>query len=145
MFTGSAKFMPTHILTWFITNKNENSRKNENWKFIAAAYSQITCNSIQFSFIPIWPLYLIICFSLPSKALHDAHRTSLGDQGSFPLQFGLQILERITRSPAGFALEDGPDRIVERSQDRAPWGPVFLADERRDVGLNPPLSLSWAI
>ena len=36
-YTGCAKFMATHILTWF-SNKNE-----VNWKFIAAAYSQITC------------------------------------------------------------------------------------------------------
>ena len=37
VYTGSAKFMATPILTWFL-NKNE-----ENRKFIAAAYSQITC------------------------------------------------------------------------------------------------------
>ena len=39
-YTGSAKFMATHILTWF-SNKNE-----KNWIFTAAAYSQITCKSI---------------------------------------------------------------------------------------------------
>ena len=66
----------------------------------------------------------------------------LGDQGPFPLQFGLQILERIMRSSAGLALEDGPHRKVQRIQIRASGGPVFLADERRDVGRNPPLGHS---
>ena len=49
------------------------------------------------------------------------------------------------RSSAGLALEDGPHQKVQRIQVRAPWGPVFLADERRDVGLNPPLGHSWAM
>ena len=71
IITGSAKFMATHILTWF-SNKNE-----QNWKFIAAAYSQITCklnSSIIYSTWP--PLFLIICFSPSWKALHEVHRTS---------------------------------------------------------------------
>ena len=50
--TGSAKFMAAHILTWF-SNKNE-----ENWKFIAAAYNQITCISIHLSFIQYGLFYL---------------------------------------------------------------------------------------
>ena len=49
--TEFAKFMATHILTWF-SNENE-----ESWKFISAAYSQITCNSIHLSFIQYGLLY----------------------------------------------------------------------------------------
>ena len=49
------------------------------------------------------------------------------------------------RSSAGLALEDGPHRKVQRIQVLAPWGLVFFADERRDVGLNPPLGHSWAM
>ena len=44
----------------------------------------------------------------------------LEDKGPFPVQFDLQILERIMRSPAGLALEDGPHRKVQRIQVRAP-------------------------
>ena len=51
IYTGSAKFIATHILTWF-SNKNE-----ENYKFIAAAYSQITCKSSHLSFIQHGLLY----------------------------------------------------------------------------------------
>ena len=67
--------MATHILTWF-SNKNK-----ENWKFIAAAYySQITCKSIHLSFIQYGLIFLIICFSLPWKALQEAHTTSWGSR-----------------------------------------------------------------
>ena len=79
------------------------------------------------------------------KGIARGIQNFLGDQGPFPLQFGLQILERIMRSSADLALEDGPHRKVQRIQVQAPWGPVVLADERRDVGLNPPLGHSWAM
>ena len=81
----------------------------------------------------------------PLKSIARGTQNFLGDQGPLPLQFGLQILERTMRSSAGIALEDEPHRKVQRIQVRAPWGPVFLADERRDVGLNPPLGHSWAM
>ena len=81
----------------------------------------------------------------PLKGITRGTQNFLKDQGSFPLQFSLQILERIMRSSAGLALEDGPHRKVQRVQVRASWGPVFLADERRDVGLNLPLGHSWAM
>ena len=77
----------------------------------------------------------------PLKGIARGTQNFLWDQGPFPLQFG----ERIMRNSAGLALEDGPHRKVQRIQVRAPWRPVFLADERRDVGLNPPLGHSWAI
>ena len=76
------------------------------------------------------------------KGIARGTQNFLGDEGLFPLQFGLQILERIMRSSAGLALEDGSHRKVQRIQVQAPRGPVFLADERRDVGLNPPLGHS---
>ena len=81
----------------------------------------------------------------PLKGITRGTQNSLGDPGLFPLQVGLQILERIMRSSAGLALENGSLRKVQRIQVRAPWGPDFLADERRDVGLNPPLGHFWAI
>ena len=93
----------------------------------------------------------MVCFIInssrqsPLKGIARGTQNFLGDQGPFPLQFGLQILERIMRSSAGFALEDGPHPKVQRIQVRAPWGPLFLADERLDVGLNPPLRHSWAM
>ena len=86
-----------------------------------------------------------ICNNLLQSSLKGIARGThnfLGDQGPFPLQFDLQILER---SSAGLALEDGPHRKIQRIQVQAPWGPVFLADERRDVGLNPPLGHSWGM
>ena len=46
------------------------------------------------------------------------------------------------RSLAGLALEDEPHRKVQRIHVWAPWRPVLLADERRDVDLNPPLGHS---
>ena len=80
----------------------------------------------------------------PLKDIARGTQNFLGKR-PFPLQFGLQILERIMRSSVGLALEDGPHRKLQRIQVRAPWGPVFLADERRDVGLNPPLGHCWAM
>ena len=56
----------------------------------------------------------------PLKDIARGTRNFLGYQGPFPLQFGLQILERIMRSSAGFALEDGPLRKVQKIQVRAP-------------------------
>ena len=100
-------------------------------------------SSIMYSIWP--PLFLTICFSLPWKALHEAHRTSWGIKAHSRCNLALQILERTMRSSAGLAFEDGPHRKVQRIQARAPWGQVFLADERRDVGLNPPLGHSWAM
>ena len=55
----------------------------------------------------------------PLKGIAQGTRNFLGDQGPYPLQFGHQILERIMRSSAGFALEDGPHRKVQRIQVRA--------------------------
>ena len=81
----------------------------------------------------------------PLKGIARGTLNFLGDQGLFSLQFGFQILERVMRSSAGLALEVGLHRKVQRIQVRAPSGPVFLADERRDVGLNPALDLSWAM
>ena len=78
----------------------------------------------------------------PLKDIARGTRNFLGTQGPFPLQFGLQILERIMRSLLGLALEDEPCRRVQRIQVRAPVGPVFLADERRNVSLNQQLSHS---
>ena len=56
----------------------------------------------------------------PLKGIERGTQNLLGDQGPFPLQFGLQILERIMRSSAGLALEDGPHRKVQMIQVRAP-------------------------
>ena len=129
--------MATHILTWF-SNKNE-----KNWKCIAAAYSQITGN--QFYLFNMASFIFNHLRQSPLKGIARGTQNFLGDQCPFPLQFGLQILKRIMRNSAGLALDDGPHRKVQRIQVRAPWGPVFLADERRDVGLNPPLGHSWAM
>ena len=107
LYTGSAKFMATHIWTWF-SNKNE-----ENWKFIAAAYSQITCKSIHLSFIQYGLLFFNNLLKSPLKGIVRGTQNFLGDQGLFPLQFGLQILERIMRSLAGLALEDGLKQIIK--------------------------------
>ena len=56
----------------------------------------------------------------PLKDIARGTQNFLGDQGPFPLQFGLQILERIMKSSAGLALEDKPHRKVQRIQVRAP-------------------------
>ena len=56
----------------------------------------------------------------PLKSIARDPQNFLGDQGPFPLQFDLQILERIMRSSAGLALEDGPHQKVQRIQVRAP-------------------------
>ena len=56
----------------------------------------------------------------PLKGMARGTQNFLGDQDPFPLQFGLQILERFMRSSAGLALEDGPHRKVQRIQARAP-------------------------
>ena len=56
----------------------------------------------------------------PLKGIEQGTQNFLGDQGPFPLQFGLQILERIMRSSAGLAFENGPHRKVQRIQVRAP-------------------------
>ena len=56
----------------------------------------------------------------PLKGIARGTQNFLGDQGPFPLKFGLQILERIMRSSAGLALEDGPHRKVQSIQVRAP-------------------------
>ena len=56
----------------------------------------------------------------PLKGIARGTQNFLGDQSPFPLQFGLQILERIMRSAAGLALEDGPHQKVQRIQVRAP-------------------------
>ena len=50
---------------------------------------------------------------VPLKGFARGTQNFLGDQGPFPLQFGIQILERIMRSSAGIALEDGPHRKVK--------------------------------
>ena len=55
----------------------------------------------------------------PLKSIARDTQNFLVDQGPFSLQFGLQILERIMRSWAGLALEDGPHRKVQRIQIRA--------------------------
>ena len=81
----------------------------------------------------------------PLKDIARGTQNFLGDQVLFPLQFDLQIRNRIMRSSTGIALEDGPHRKVQRIQVRAPWGPVFLADEILDVVLNQPLGYSWAM
>ena len=49
----------------------------------------------------------------PLKGIARGTQNFLVDQGSFPLQFGLLIFERIIIS-AGLALEDGPHRKVQR-------------------------------
>ena len=42
----------------------------------------------------IWPpLFLIICFSLPSKALHEAHRTSWGIKAHLAFRFSRKSWE----------------------------------------------------
>ena len=56
----------------------------------------------------------------PFKGIARGTQNFLGVQGSFTLQFGLQIPERIMRSSAGLDLEDGPHRKVQRIQVRAP-------------------------
>ena len=89
-YTGSAKFIATHILTWF-SNKNE-----ENWKFIATANSQITCKSIHLSFIT--SIIFNNLLQSPLKSIVRGTQNFLWNQGPFPLQFGLQILEIIMRS-----------------------------------------------
>ena len=81
----------------------------------------------------------------PLKGITRGTQNFLGEQGPFPLQFGLQILERIMRSSAGLALEHELNRKVQRIQVRVPWGPVFLADKCRNVGMNPPLGHSCAM
>ena len=81
----------------------------------------------------------------PLKGIARDTQNFLGDQGPFPLQYGLPILYRIMRSLAGLALEDGQHQKVQKNQVRTPWGLVFLADERRDVGRNSPLGHSWAM
>ena len=78
----------------------------------------------------------------PLKGIVRGTQNFLGNQVPFSLQFGLQILERIMKSSAGLALEDGSHRKVQRIQVWAPLEPVFFADEHRDVGLNPPLGHS---
>ena len=50
----------------------------------------------------------------PLKGIARGTQSFLGDQGPFPLQFGLQILERIMRSSADLALEDEPHRKVQK-------------------------------
>ena len=138
-YTGSAKLMVTHILTWFL-NKNE-----ENWKFIAAAYSQITCKSIHLSFIQYVLLYfLIICFSLPWKALHDAHRTSWGIKAYSRCNLVSDSWEN--HKKLGRSCSRGwTTPKSSKDSGPTPWGPAFLADKRRDVGLNPPLGHSWVM
>ena len=56
----------------------------------------------------------------PLKGITRGTQNFLGDQGPFPLQFGLQILERIMRSSAGLAVEDEPHRKVQMIQVLAP-------------------------
>ena len=79
-------------------------------------------SSIIYSMWP--PLFFNKLLQSSLKSIARGTQNFLGDQGPFPLQFGLQILERIMRNSAGLALEDGPHRKVQRIQVRAPWGPV---------------------
>ena len=81
----------------------------------------------------------------PLKGIARGTQNFLRDKGPLLLQFGFQIIERIMRSSLGLALDDGPHRKVQRIQVQAPWGSVFLADKRRDVGLNLPLGHSWVM
>ena len=132
-------FMTTPILTWF-SNKNEENCENLLQLIAKQHANQFICHLFNMtSFI-----FNNLLQSLLKGIARDT-QNFLGDQGQSPLQFGLQILERIMRSSAGLALEDGPHWKAQRIQVQAPWGPVFLADERRDVGLNPPLGNSWAM
>ena len=80
----------------------------------------------------------------PLKGIARGTQNFLGDQGPFPLIFGLQILERIMRCSAGLAHDDRPHRKSKGFRSGL-LGPVFLADERRDVCLNSPLRHSWSM
>ena len=72
----------------------------------------------------IWPpLFLTICFSLPWNELHEAHRTSWGFKDHFRCKLVFRFSRESWEVSAGLALEDGPQRKVQRIRVRAPWGP----------------------
>ena len=97
----------------------------------------------------IWPpLFLIICFSLPWKALHEAHRTSWGIKAHSRCNLAFRFLrESWAVRQALLSRMNNTEKKKSKGfrYGLLNWGPVFLADEHRDVGLNLPLGHSWAM
>ena len=91
------------------------------------------------------PLFLRICFSLPRKALHEAHRTSWGIKAHSRCNLAFRFSRESWEVRQALLSRMDHTEKSKRIHVRVPWGPVFLADERREVGLNPPLGHSWAM